>query len=115
MACVHEFGIIDVFDKQGNYQEYNPDTYNCISVHDDIIASMANELAGMKTYFHSLDRPEFGLAYCGITIIPPDSLSLFYDVVSASRYFKKSTNLAELAAKIIQASKEKKYMIHYGV
>ncbi|WP_316569491.1 short-chain dehydrogenase [Neobacillus sp. YIM B06451] len=115
MPCVHEFGVIDVLDKQANFQEYNPDKYNCISVHDDIIETLVDRLTSMKTYFHSLGRPEFGLAYYGITIIPPESLSFFYEVVSASSDFKKSEELAELAAKIIQGSEERKYMIHYGV
>ncbi|KOP82700.1 short-chain dehydrogenase [Cytobacillus solani] len=115
MPCVHEFGIIDNFDNMKNYNDYTPQKYSCISVDDDLINSLNEKLSIMKTYFHSYKRPEFGLAYWGITIIPPESLSLFYDVVLSSRYFKKSAELHELAAKIIQATEEKKYMIHYGV
>ncbi|WP_082148071.1 short-chain dehydrogenase [Bacillus sp. LK2] len=115
MTCVHEFGIFDDFDIQKKYNDYTPQKYNCISVDDDIINSLIGNLSIMKTYFHSFNRPEYGLAYYGITIIPPESLSLFYDVVTSSRYFKNSTELSELASKIIQATEEKKYMIHYGI
>ncbi|WP_102275310.1 short-chain dehydrogenase [Cytobacillus massiliigabonensis] len=115
MPCVHEFGIIDDFDSMKSYNDYTPYEYNCISVDDDIINSLSEQLAIMKTYFHSFKRPEFGLAYWGITIIPLESLTLFYNVVASSRSFKKSSELQELASKIIQATEGKKYMIHFGV
>lgn len=115
MPCLHEFGILDDFDKQKDYIDYEPHKYNCISVDDDIINGLNGHLSMMKTYFHSLSRPEYGLALWGITIIPPESLLLFYDVVTTSRYFKKSVELTKLASKIIQAKEEKKYMIHYGI
>lgn len=115
ITCVHEFGIFDDFDIQKKYNDDTPQKYNCISVDDDIINSLIGNLSIMKTYFHSFNCPEYGLAYYGITIIPPESLSLFYDVVTSSRYFKNSTELSELASKIIQATEEKKYMIHYGI
>ena len=66
----------------------------------------------MKTYFHSIDRPEYGLAHWGVTIIPVESLSLFYDVVASS---KNSHQLHELASKIMQAKKQGKCMIHFGI
>ncbi|GEN83348.1 hypothetical protein SLU01_16600 [Sporosarcina luteola] len=115
MPCVHEFGLIDEIGNQNNFEGYTPRKYNCISVDDDLINSLYESLSIMKTFFHSLDRPEYGLAYCGITIIPPESLSLFFDIVTSSIFFKESSELAELASKIKQATDEKKYIIHYGV
>ncbi|UFJ43370.1 short-chain dehydrogenase [Brevibacillus humidisoli] len=115
MPCVHEFGILDDIDSQKDYNDYNPQKYNCISVDDDMINGLMEHLSTMKTYFHSCNRPERGLAHWGITIIPPESLSLFYDVVTSSRYYNQSVELHELASKIIQAIDEKKYMIHYGI
>ena len=69
----------------------------------------------MRTYFHSLERPEFGLAYWGITIIPLESLAMFYDAIISSSLYKKSAELNELASKIFQAKEENKYMIHFGI
>jgi hypothetical protein len=115
MPCVHEFGIINNFDKQRDYSDYSLEKYNCISVDDDVINELYDSLLVMKSYFHRFDRPEFGLAYYGVTIIPPESLSLFYDVVLSSRFSKKNFELDELAAKIIHATEEKKYMIHFGI
>ena len=115
MPCVHEFGIINHVDYRGNYEDYTPQKYNCISVDDDLLIGLAMKLSSMKTYYHSFKRPEFGLAYQGITIIPPESLSLFYETVVLSKDFKTSDELSKLASKIIEAVKENKYMIHYGV
>lgn len=115
MPCVHEFGLIENFDRQKNYGIYAPKEYNVISVDDDLINDLSASLNIMKTYFHSFSRPEFGLAYWGVTIIPPESLSLFYDVVVTSINFKKSDELTSLATKITQARAEEKYMIHFGI
>lgn len=115
MPLVHEFGILDVFDKEKKYINYEPEQYNCISVDDDLIQSLAAELSIMKTYFHSFKRKEYGLAMWGITLIPPESLQLFYEKVTSSKDFKESGDLADLAAKILEAIEEKEYMIHFGV
>lgn len=115
VPLVHEFGIFDDFDSQKRYIDYTPQKYDCISVDDDIISSIIENLSIMKTYFHSFNCPGQGLAYYGITIIPPESLSLFYDAVTSSGYFKNSDELSELASKIILAIKEKRYMIHFGI
>lgn len=115
MACVHEFGIIDDFTSQKNYEDYTPEKYHCISVDDDIISSLNRNLSIMKTYFHTVKNQEHGLAHYGITIIPPESLAIFYETVTSSKFFRKYDELNELASKIVQAAAEQKYMIHYGV
>ena len=115
MACVHDFGIIEEFDSQKSYNDYTPEKYGCVSVDDDIISNLSQNLSIMKTYFHTVKNQEYGLAYWGITIIPPESLTIFYETVTSSKFFKKSDELNELASKIVQAVAEQKYMIHYGV
>jgi hypothetical protein len=47
--------------------------------------------------------------------IAPESLSMFYDVITSSSLYKKSAELNELASKIIQVKEENMYMIHFGV
>ena len=115
IPCVHEFGILDDFDKQKDYIDYEPQEYNYISVDDDIINCLMEQLSIMKTHYHSFNRPEYGLTYSGITIIPPETLSIFYDVVTSSRYFTISVELQELASIILQAIVGKKYIIHFGI
>jgi hypothetical protein len=112
---VHSFGILDEFDRRQTFNEYNPWEYDCVSVHDDLVCGFIGKLSAMKTYFHSLDRPEHGLAYCGITLIPPESSSLFHDAVTSSEHFGDSDQLARLASTITQAMKAGKYMIHFGI
>ncbi|QFK70782.1 hypothetical protein F7984_05760 [Pradoshia sp. D12] len=65
----------------------------------------------MKSYFHSIHRPETGLAYNGITLIPPESLSLFYEAVVSSEDYKTSNELSNLASKILEAFEDTKHMI----
>ena len=87
-----------------NYEDYTPEKYHCISVDDDIISSLNQNLSIMKTYFHTVKNQKYGLAYCGITIIPPESLAIFYETVTSSKFFRKSDELNELASKIVQAA-----------
>lgn len=114
MALIHEFGIIDDL-MDTSYEEYLPEKYQCISVNDDSIQVLLKPLSLVKTYFDSLDRPEFGLAYYGFTIIPPESLSSFLDIVLSAKKIKQQNDVIELSKKIIQAKNENKYMIHYGI
>lgn len=67
------------------------------------------------TYFHSLDRPEFGLARWGITIISPDSLPGFQEIVLSDKRINEDVHLRELADKIQDAINRNKFMIHFGI
>lgn len=40
-----------------------------------------DKLALLKTYFHNLNRPDFGLARWGISLIPPESHLIKLDVL----------------------------------
>ncbi len=72
-------------------------------------------LSLFKTYFHALDRPEYGSAYYGTTIIPPESLSAFLEIVLSAKQLKQKDEINELCKIIMQAKNENKYMIHYGI
>lgn len=114
MALVHEFGIIDILTEFSD-AEYTPDKYHCISVNDDSIQALLQPLSLVKTYFNTLDQPEYGLAYYGTTIIPPESLSSFLDIVLSTKNLNQQDDLIELCRKIIHAKNEDKHMIHYGI
>lgn len=114
MALIHEFGIIDDLTDT-SYEEYLPEKYQCILVSDDHAQVLLKPLSLVKTYFDSLDRPEFGLAYYGTTIIPPESLSSFLDIILSNKRLKQQGDIIELSKKIIQAKNENKHMIHYGI
>ena len=115
MACVAEFGIIDTFEEDKDYSDYEPQKYNCISINDDFINDWWSSLLLMKTYHHSYNRPELALARWGVALIPPESLEQFYSIVANDRRSKSSKQLIELMVLIRKASVENKYVIHYGV
>lgn len=116
MACVAEFGIIDEFEKDKDYSsEYEPEKYNCVAIDDDILDDWWNELILIKTYFHSYSRPNFALARWGVTLIPPESLEAFYNIVSKDKKSKSLEELIDLMLLLRKAISENKYVIHYGV
>lgn len=114
MALTHEFGIIPELTEI-SYEEHAPKKYHCISVDDAHVQVLLPALFLIKTYFDSFDRPEYGLAYYGTTIIPPESLSSFLDIVLSAKNLKKYEDIIALSKIIIQAKRENKYMIHYGI
>lgn len=81
----HEFGIIDSFEENKWYSDYEPEKYNCISVDDDLIGELTirydEELMVIKTYFIVSTQVGKGLDYCGVTLIPPESLKQFRDII----------------------------------
>lgn len=110
-----EFGIIEDISKTQNFS-YTPEKYQCVCIDDDIyIDDWWDKLVLLKTYFHSLERPEFGLARWGITLIPPESLPRFQDIVLSDRRINEDIHLRELADKIQEAINRGKFMIHFGI
>jgi len=110
-----EFGIIEDIGEMQEYS-YAPEKYQCVCIDDDIyIDGWWDKLVLLKTYFHSLDRPEFGLARWGITLIPPESLSNFQEIVLSDRRINEDIHLRELADKIQDAISRNKFMIHFGI
>jgi hypothetical protein len=92
MPCVAQFGIIDQFEKDKDYSKYEPKKYNCITIDDNYLSDWNNDLAIIKSYFHSYNRPEFGLARWGITLIPPESVGQLFSIVSKDKRSKKMKN-----------------------
>ncbi len=106
----HEFGIMQNAPAQGKrYDEYEPHKYNCISVDDDYVEIMDADLNNVDFYWHTLDVPAKGLAYCGVTLIPPSSIQPFIDVI---KDISPLSDLRELSEK---ALKENRWMIHFGL
>lgn len=110
-----EFGIIEDINETQSYS-YDPNKYHCVFIDDEIyIDDWWNKLLLLKTYFHSLNRPELGLARYGITLIPPESLPAFQEIVLSDTRLKQDENLMKLAETIQDAIQRNKYMIHYGI
>lgn len=111
-----EFGIIEHIDSAKDYSSYEPQKYHCVTIDDEeYIDRWWPRLELVQTYFHSLSRPALGLARYGVTLIPPESLPAFQDIVLSDKRINSDANLAALARKIQQAIEGKKYMIHFGI
>ena len=106
----HEFGLMSESPRPGaRFDKYEPEKYRCIAVDDDDIEAVGAELQALSCYWHTLTRPEKGLAHFGITIIPPTSLPAFEDIVA------KAPQLAELRELIVTARREGRWIIHFGI
>ena len=60
-------------------------------------------------------KAEFVLARWGITLIPPESLPGFQDIVLSDKRINEDAHLRKLADKIQDAINRNKFMIHFGV
>ena len=108
----HEFGIMQVEPKKNQrFDEYEPCKYKCISIHDDYIQPILQELSSLDCYWHTLDIKKKGLAYYGITLIPPSSLDSFIKILSQNY----SVEYYQLIDLLKLATQLDKYIIHFGI
>lgn len=106
----HEYAIMDVTPKRGErYDCYEPEKYNLIVVDDKYLENILEEFNGIKIYWHSLDAPRKGISYCGINLIPPESMDEYISVISGRDGFSELVRLLE------KAKRENKFVIHYGL
>lgn len=108
----HEFGIMQCKPKsEERFDEYEPEKYDCIVVDDDFIEPILMELESIEFYWHSLDIKGKGLAYCGITLIPPESIASMIKIL----LMQDRLEYNELISLLNKAEQEGKYVIHFGI
>lgn len=106
----HEFGIMMDTPQPGKrYDKYEPWKYDCISVDDDYVEGIAEKLNFIDFYWHTLSIKGKGLAYCGISLVPPCSLKAFTDVID------DIPELYELKRLLEKALGRNQWVIHYGL
>lgn len=106
----HEFGIMESVPQKGKrYDEYEPQKYDCISVCDEHLEEVDIDFNNIDFYWHTLDAPGKGLAYCGVTLVPPESIEKCVSVVGEKR------ELLELKELFEKALVENKWIIHFGL
>ena len=106
----HEFGIMQQDPKpRKRYDKYEPQKYNCISVDDDYVEKIDANLGSVDFYWHTLEVPAKGIAYTGITLVPPTSLQAFIAVI------KDIAELNVLKDLLEKALVENKWVIHFGL
>lgn len=108
----HEFGImlkepaaIERFDT------YEPQKYNCLTIDDDFIEPILVDLQDLDCYGHTLQIPRKGLAYCGVTLIPPRPMDEFMRILASW----KKTEYIPLLALLNEAKGNSRYIIHFGI
>lgn len=108
--AAHEFGIMLRDPAPGErYDTYEPERYGCVAVDDELAEVLAEKLADVPVYWHTLDRPERGLAYCGITLIPPGSIPAVLTALDAAEEWTTLGGLLE------EAKAAGRFVIHYGL
>ncbi|WP_277490782.1 MULTISPECIES: hypothetical protein [unclassified Breznakia] len=112
MELYNDFAIIDKVRRNNEYSFADAKNYKRIRILDYYVSFWADQLEDMNTFWHRLDSPNTALARAGVTIIPPRSLPLFYEVVEEAAQTKEEQELLALIEKAIE---EKKYIIHFGV
>ena len=106
----HEFGMMQHSPMPGErYDEYDPERYGCISVDDDFIEPILQELLSIDFFWHTPDVSGKGLAYCGITLISPDAAKQMTEITNR---ISELQNLTEL---LNNAAASGKFIIHFGL
>ena len=106
----HEFGIMQTPPQKGQrYDEYEPNKYNCISINDDYLENVLEKINDIDFYWRTLDVLGKGLAYSGITLIPPTSMQKCIDVI------ENISELHKLKELLSKAYDENKWVIHFGI
>lgn len=106
----HEFGMMPLAPQDGvRYDEYEPERYHCIAVDDDIIETVDRLFCEIPMFWHTTDVPGKGLAYCGVTLIPPDASRRMLEVLP------ENSELNELCTLLETACADEKWVIHFGV
>ena len=106
----HEFGIMKTTPEEGvRYDRYPLEADDRVPVDDDDILPFMKQFQSIRCYWHTLDRAELGLAYHGVTLIPPESHGAVMELIW------RNPHLSELLALFAEAERTKKYVIHFGI
>lgn len=106
----HEFGMMQTPPVSGQrYDEYEPEKYDCISVEDEDLVPLLETLSDVPFFWHTVDMQRKGLAYCGITLIPPSSITKMLPII------ERFSAVAPLTALLKRAAVDNKFVIHFGI
>ena len=93
------------------FDTYEPNKYNCIEIDDDFIEPILIELQSIDCYYNTICNKGNGLAYYGITLIPPESIDLLKSILLQ----QDNTEYIDLISLVNKALEENKYIIHFGI
>lgn len=107
----HEFGVMKRAPAwEEMYEKY--DLSLCgetAAVEDDEVNTLWEHFGSIPCFWHSLQRPTQGLAYTGITLIPPSSAKNLLDRLP------QQDQLCSLKGVLHSAWEKGCYVIHFGI
>ncbi len=123
MGDYMDFGIITNIEYNKDYSIINgPEeyallylNYNCISVPDDIMNDLLPLINHIPTYFCSLKLKSMGIEHYGVTLIPPKSTELFYNIVCQNMSDFEEMKLQELCRLLKESIIKQVYVICFGI
>lgn len=106
----HAFGIMPQPPQPGRRcDDYAPERYVCAWAEDDVLSEAAEAISGAECYWHTLDRPEKGLAWYGVTLVPPESLPALLAALEDRPALQPVSRLLR------QAERAHQFVIHFGI
>ena len=106
----HAFGIMDRPPEPGrDYGDYAPERYVCAWAEDDALQEAAEAVSNVDCYWETLDRPSKGLAWYGVTLVPPDSLPALLSAL------EDRPGLQPVRRLLAQAERAHQFVIHFGI
>lgn len=109
----HMFIKVDASTAPLGYEELR--NHNHVSVDDNIILPLLPQLRMVRTFHHTYDTPDMGLAYYGITIIPAESLPSILDILHCDKRRAQKNEANALLALIWEAIEKKAVIMHFGI
>lgn len=104
----HEFGIMERAPEPGvRYDDYAPWKYRSVAVSDEWIEPLLPRLRAADCFLAYLLGK--GLAYGGVTLIPPTSLGVVRQAMEGI------PGLAAVCALLAEAEAAGKFVIHFGI
>ena len=112
------FGIIPEIDGTRDYSRFDSfeevcRIHRCIEIRDECSNKWLNQSGHISTFACTLKRPFNGIDYCGVTLIPPDSLPELLDIIRLDA--KREAAVFNLKILIEKAIENKNFLIVYGV
>ncbi|NLL38204.1 MAG: hypothetical protein GX254_01260 [Clostridiales bacterium] len=108
----HQFGILHDLDENKLYIEFEPEKYKSITKHDRNVDRIYKDCLSLDVYWAAKYRLNKRLAYHGVTIISPESLPPFKEVIARHNM---QGEFDELIMIIDEAIKTNMHVINYGI
>ena len=112
------FGIIPEIDGTRDYSQFDSfeevcRLHRCIEIGNEYANKWVNQSGHISTFACTLERPFCGIDYCGVTLIPPDSLPELLGIIRLDA--KREAAVFNLMILIEKAIENGNFLIVYGV